>query len=49
MKKKKATINSIKDDDKYFQYAATVAANLEEIGKNFQRRSKIKLFVNKYK
>ena len=47
IKNKKATINLI-NDDKYFQYAVTVALNHEEIGKKLQRISKIKPFVNKY-
>ena len=34
IKNKKATINPISSDDKCFQYAATVALNREEIGKN---------------
>ena len=43
MRNEKATINPINnnDDDKCFQYAATVALNLEEIRKNSQKISKI--------
>ena len=46
MKNKKSTINPINEDDKYFQYAATVALNDEEIKRNPQRISNIKPFVN---
>ena len=46
---KKATINPInKKDNKCFQYAVTVALNYEEIKKDPQRITKIKLFINKY-
>ena len=46
---KKATINPInKSDNKCFQYALTVALNYEEIGKNPERITKIKPFINKY-
>ena len=45
---KKAAINSINNDDKCFQYAATIALNHEKIGENSQRLSKIKPFINKY-
>ena len=49
IKNKKATINSInKEDNKCFQYAATVALNHEEIKKDLQRISKSKPFINKY-
>ena len=48
IKNKKETINPInKKDNKYFQYAVTVALNLEEIGKNSERITKIKPFINK--
>ena len=33
IKNKKASINPIHNDDKYFQYAASVALNHKEIGK----------------
>ena len=47
--KKKAIINPTnKNDNKCFQYAVTVALNHEEIGKYFERITKIKLFTNKY-
>ena len=49
IKNKKATINLIdKKDNKCFQYAVTVALNYEEIKKDPQRTTKIKLFINKY-
>ena len=48
IKSKKATINPINDDDKCFEYAATVALNHEEIGKNSQRILKIKPFINEF-
>ena len=35
--KNKAIMNPINDDDKYFQYTATVTFNYEEIGRNFKR------------
>ena len=47
IKNKKAPINPIEDDEKCFQYTATVAANLEEIGTYVQRISKINFFINK--
>ena len=37
MENKNATLNSINDDDKRFQYAATVALNQEVIGKYSQK------------
>ena len=39
----------MKKDNKCFQYAVTVAFNHEEIGKNPERITKIKPFINKYK
>ena len=45
---KSATINPTNDDDKSFQYVATVAFNHEEVGKHLQRISKFKPFVSKY-
>ena len=49
VKKKKATVNPInKKDNKYFQYAVTVALNHEEIKKDLQRIKKIKPFINRY-
>ena len=50
IKNKKATINTVnKKDNKCFQYAVTVALNHEEMGKNFERISKMKPFINKCK
>ena len=48
LKNKKATINPKNNDDKYFQYALTVALNYEQIKKDPQRISKIKPFIDKY-
>ena len=49
VKNKKATINPInKTDNKCFQYAVTVALNLEEMKKDLQRIRKVKPFINKY-
>ena len=49
LKYKKATINPInKKDDNCFPYAITVALNYEDIGKNPERITKIKTFINKY-
>ena len=45
----KATIKSInKKDNKCFQYAVTVVLSHEEIGKNLERITKVKCFINKY-
>ena len=47
IKYKKATIIPInKKDNKYFQYAVTVALNYEEIKKDLQKITKIKPFIN---
>ena len=48
IKKKKAIINPKNEDDKCFQYAATVALNYEEINCYPERTSNIKSFINKY-
>ena len=48
IKNKKTTINPINNYDKYFQDAAIVALNHEEIVKKSQRTSKNKLFINKF-
>ena len=40
---KKTTIDPFNDDDKCFQYAATVALNHEKIGKNWKEFQKLKL------
>ena len=45
IKNKKAKINSTNDDEKWFQYAAAIAINHEEIGKYRQRISNIKTFI----
>ena len=42
IKKKKATINAKKPDDKCFQYTANVALNYEEVKWNPQRVSNIR-------
>ena len=48
IKIKKPTINPINEkDNKYFQYAVTVALNLEELRKDPQIITKIKPFLNK--
>ena len=47
IKNKKVRKNPINDDDKCFQFTATVTLNLEEIGKKLQIISKCKLFVSK--
>ena len=48
IKNKKATINLKNNDDKCFQYAISVALNHERIGKNPQRISKIKPFIDQH-
>ena len=48
VKKKKAIISSKNNDDKCFQYAATVALNYQKIKSNPERISKIKLFIERY-
>ena len=48
LKNKKATINPKNNDDKCFQYALTVALNHEQIGKDPQRMTKIKPFIDQY-
>ena len=48
IKKKKAKINAKNEDDKCFQYTATVALNYEEIKWNPERVSNIKPFIDKY-
>ena len=47
-KEKKATINKKNEDDKGFQYAATVALNYEKIKWNPEKILNIKPFINKY-
>ena len=48
LKDKKSTINPKNSDDKCFQYAVTLALNLDKIKKDPQRVSKIKPFIGKY-
>ena len=49
LKNKKATINPInKKDNKCFQYTVIVTLNHEEIKKDLQGITKIKLFLNKH-
>ena len=48
LKDKKSTINPINNDDKCFQYAVTLAVNLDNIRKNPQRISKTKPFIDQY-
>ena len=48
LKNKKSTINPINNDYKCFQYAVTLALNLDKIRKNLQRISKIKPFIDRY-
>ena len=48
LKDKKSTINPKNNDDECFQYAVTLALNLDKIKKDPQRVSKIKPFIGKY-
>ena len=48
LKDKKSTINPKKNDDKCFQYAVTLALNLDNINNHPEKISKIKPFINKY-
>ena len=48
LKDKKSTINPKNNDDKCFQYAVTLALNLDIIKKDPQRISKIKPFINQF-
>ena len=48
LKDKKSTINQKNNDNKCFQYAATLALNLNQINKDPQRISKIKPFIENY-
>ena len=50
VKNKKVTKNLIrKKDSKCFQYSVTAALNHKKIGKNIERKTRIKPFINKYK
>ena len=48
LKDKKSAINPKNNDYNCFQYAATLALNLNRINKDPQRISKIKPFINNY-
>ena len=48
LKDKKSTINPKNNDYKCFQYAVTLALNLDNINKHPQRISKIKPFIDQY-
>ena len=48
LKNKKSTINPKNNDDKCFQYAVTLALNLDNVNKHPQRISKIKPFIDLY-
>ena len=48
LKDKKCTVNQKNNDNKCFQYAATLALNFNKIDKNPQRISRIKLFIENY-
>ena len=48
LKDKKSTINPKNNNDKRFQYAVTLALNLDNIEKNSQRISKIKPIIDQY-
>ena len=48
LKDKKSTINPKNNDDKCFQYAVTLALNLDNIDNHLERISKIKPSINQY-
>ena len=48
LKNKKSTINPKNNDYKYFQYAVTLALNLDRINNHPERISKIKPFIEQY-
>ena len=48
LKDKKSTINPKNNDDKYFEYAITLALNLDNIDNHSERVSKIKPFIDQY-
>ena len=48
LKDKKSTINRKNNDHKCFQYAVTLALNLDKINNNPERISKIKPFIEQY-
>ena len=49
VKDKKYTINQKNNDNKCFQYAATLALNINSIDKHHQRIRQNKSFINNYK
>ena len=49
LKDKKCVVNQKNNDNKCFQYAATLALNFNNINRNPQRISKIKPVINNYK
>ena len=48
LKNKKSTINQNNNDHKFFQYAVTLAVNLDKINDHPERISKIKPFIEQY-
>ena len=48
LKDKKSTVNLKNNDYKCFQYAVTLALNLDKIKKDPQRISKLKPFIGQY-
>ena len=48
LKDKKSTINPKNNDDKCFQYAVTLALNLDNIDNHLEKISKIKPFIDQY-
>ena len=48
LKNKKSTTNPKNNDNKFFQYAITLALNYDKIDRNPQRISKIKPFIENY-
>ena len=48
LKDKKSTVNQKNNDNKCFQYAVTLALNIEKINDHPERISKIKPFIEKY-
>ena len=48
LKDKKSTINPKNNDHNCFQYAVTLALNLDKINNNPERISKIKSFIEQY-
>ena len=48
LKNKKSTVNQKNNDNKCFQYAVTLALNIDKINDHPERISKIKPFIEKY-